>query len=86
MRRDFMSQSYKMFLAQIGHDCKKHRREYIGVSQEEVAEELCMSAGNVSAFERGMNDSAVILSYYVMNGFSVKASFERYKRRMKNGI
>ena len=47
-----------------------------GVKQIEVAFEVGTSLTNISAFERGMNDSATILLWYVLHGFDPLESEE----------
>ena len=59
----------------IGRAAGYWRRE-IGVKQLEIATELGTSLTNISAFERGANDSAIILLWYLLNGFDPLESEE----------
>ena len=52
----------------IGRACQEWRRKQ-GYTQLDVALQLEMSPENVSAFERGLNDSSFILTWYLLNGF-----------------
>ena len=54
-------------LKEIGQKCKEFRKK-IKASQRDVANDLCYTAENISAFENGRNDNAIILLWYVRNG------------------
>ena len=54
-------------LKEIGQKCKEFRKN-IGVSQRDVARDLCYTSENISAFENGRNDNAIILLWYIKNG------------------
>ena len=51
----------------IGNICRAFRN-YCGYFQSEVAEELCCSRENISSFENGRNNNAIILMWYVEHG------------------
>lgn len=56
-----------MTLKEIGKRCKEHR-ERLGKYQYDVANDTGYSKENVSAFETGRNNNAVILSWYAERG------------------
>lgn len=58
----------KNLLKLVGARCKRFRLE-MGHTQKEVAKECGCHNTNVSAFERGENDSATLLLWYVLHGF-----------------
>lgn len=66
-----MKESKRNFLRLIGARCKKFRL-LRGITQKEVASECGCHNTNVSAFERGENDSATILLWYLLNGMSLE--------------
>ena len=51
----------------IGMLCKYTRLEQ-GLSQEEVAQELGCSNQNISMFENGRNNNAIVLLWYILHG------------------
>ena len=55
-------------LKTIGSAAGKWRREH-GITQLDIAIELDTTFTNISSFERGVNDSATILLWYVLHGF-----------------
>lgn len=59
-----------MNLKTLGNECREFRKE-MGYKQYEVAREIGTSSVNVSHFENGRNDSALIYNWYVMHGFVV---------------
>ena len=65
----------KHTLKTIGRAAGYWRRE-IGIKQLDIAIELGTSLTNISAFERGANDSATILLWYVLHGFDPLESEE----------
>lgn len=65
----------KLDLKKIGRECAKVRREH-GYTQLEVAEELHMVRTSVSNFERGKNNSASILAWYILHGYSMLESID----------
>ena len=65
----------KLDLKKIGRECARVRREH-GYTQAEVAEELHMVRTSVSNFELGMNNSASILAWYVLHGYSLLESID----------
>lgn len=62
-------------LKTIGRAAGEWRREK-GITQLDIAIELGTTFTNISAFERGMNDSAMILLWYVLHGFDPLESEE----------
>ena len=62
-------------LKTIGRAAGDWRREK-GITQLDIAIELETTFTNISAFERGMNDSATILLWYVLHGFDPLESEE----------
>lgn len=54
-------------LKEIGQICKNFRIKK-GFTQRDVAEDLCYTSENISAFENGRNDNAIILLWYIKNG------------------
>lgn len=58
---------YKYELDVIGRCCATLRKSK-GYTQDQVAEAVDTSPQNISKFERGHNNSAVILAWYVVNG------------------
>lgn len=55
-------------LCKIGKDCQAFRK-CIGKTQKEVATDTCYTVENVSRFERGLNNNAKILIWYILNGY-----------------
>lgn len=58
----------KRILKTVGRAAARWRRAH-GLYQITIAEQLGMCFSNISAFERGENDSALILEWYILNGF-----------------
>lgn len=52
----------------IGALCREHRTNYLHMTQKEVGECVGYSKENISIFERGLNDNATILCWYMANG------------------
>lgn len=59
----------------IGRAAGDWRREN-GMTQLDIAIELGTTFTNISAFERGRNDSATILLWYILHGFDPLESEE----------
>lgn len=55
----------------IGHRCGIYRKKILKSLQKDVAQETGFSIGNVSAFETGRNDSALILLWYLCHGLTL---------------
>lgn len=51
----------------LGRMCAEYRKQ-IGVTQSEVAREVGCSRSNISAFEHGRTDSALIFLWYIKAG------------------
>lgn len=62
-------------LKTIGRAAGDWRREK-GITQLDIDIELGTTFTNISAFERGVNDSAMILLWYVLHGFDPLESEE----------
>lgn len=62
-------------LKTIGNAAGEWRRKN-EITQLYIAIELGTTFTNISAFERGMNDSATILLWYVLHGFDPLESEE----------
>ena len=56
-----------MSLVEVGRTCKEYR-ESINLYQYDVAKDVGCSKENVSAFERGKNNNASILLWYIAKG------------------
>ncbi len=54
-------------LTKIGKKCRNFRKS-IRKTQKDVANELNYSVASVSAFERGCNNNAIILLWYIEKG------------------
>lgn len=54
----------------IGQKCMEFRKE-TGMSQTDVARDLGCAQFNISRFERGLNNSAMILLWYLFHGMSL---------------
>lgn len=65
-----MNENKKNLLKLVGACCKRYRLE-MGCTQKEVAKECKCNTSNVSAFERGENDSASLLMWYILHGMDV---------------
>lgn len=57
-------------LIKLGQICKKHR-EQMGLYQYNVADDIGYSKENISSFECGRNDSAIIFLWYLVNGLDL---------------
>ena len=53
----------------LGGLCGDFRRNELHITQRAIAEILGTTQSNISAFERGLNDSALILQWYYEHGF-----------------
>lgn len=54
-------------LKEIGKKCKEYRIK-AGYKQIDIARDLGFSMENISAFETGRNDNALILLWYISHG------------------
>lgn len=54
-------------LKEIGKKCKEYRIK-AGYKQTDIARDLGFSMENISAFETGRNDNALILLWYIAHG------------------
>lgn len=66
----------------LGKSCGNIRRR-LNITQKDVARELSYSVSSISAFERGENNNAVILAWYVLHGFDLK---RWYNGKNQNGV
>ena len=59
-----------MNIKELGEKCRRFRimKSYL---QSQVAQEVGCSKENVSAFENGRNDSAIIFLWYIRKGLKV---------------
>lgn len=62
-------------LFKIGQQCQKYR-EYLGVTQKEVADEIDYSVEAISAFENGRTNNLIIFMWYYDNGFDFSSQPE----------
>lgn len=67
-RNDQFIEYRDVMTKKIGRLCKYFREDVMEISQREVAEELKVNQSIISHFERGNNDSASILIYYISKG------------------
>ena len=65
-------------LKDVGRFCGKVRRKH-GVTQVHVAMSVNYSPENVSAFEKGHNNNAMLLAYY-LDRFSAYEAFRDFMR------
>ena len=56
----------------VGEICKRFRMERTNATQSDIAQELCYVKSNISAFERGRNNNADILLWYIMHGLNIR--------------
>ena len=56
----------------IGHRCKHYRKFVLKCTQEDVSRETGFSTSNISAFETGRNDSALIFLWYLSHGVKLE--------------
>lgn len=61
---------HRSTLEALGMACGEFRRIYLQVSQAAIAHELGCTSSNISLFECGKNDSAMILLWYIRHGFN----------------
>lgn len=57
--------------ALVGAKCQEHRKNYLKITQKEIAEKVGYSQESVSCFERGKTDNMEIFAYYIANGVFV---------------
>lgn len=67
--------SNREILKEVGQRCKKFRVES-GYYQTDVARDLGYSLENISSFENGRNDNAIILLWYIMHGMPIDKIIE----------
>lgn len=58
-------------LLELGQKCSLYRR-FLGITQQEVANEVGVSRKTISDFEWGKNDSVKIFLWYLINGFGIE--------------
>lgn len=68
MCRIVVPPNYWHRLEEIGKKCKEIRIQK-GYTQKEVAEKVMVNPSLISAFESGRTNSALILNWYVENGY-----------------
>lgn len=62
----------KYEITKVGEICKRFRIEKTNATQSDIAQELCYVKSNISAFERGRNNNADILLWYIMRGLDIR--------------
>ena len=67
--------SNREILKEVGQRCKNFRIEK-GYYQTDVARDLGYSLENISSFENGRNDNAIILLWYIMHGMPIDKIIE----------
>lgn len=60
-----------MDMQKLGRMCKTYRKHTLKTSQCEVAKDIGVTGQNVSAFERGKNNNARILLWYIERGMDI---------------
>lgn len=60
-----------MDMRRLGAMCKQYRKYTLKVSQRELAGDIGVTGQNVSAFERGRNNNARILLWYIEHGIDI---------------
>lgn len=60
-----------MDMLKLGRICKTYRKYTLKTSQREVAGDIGVTGQNVSAFERGKNNNAKILLWYIERGLDI---------------
>lgn len=60
-----------MTLEEMGRRCKA-TRTYYKYTQQEVADECGVTQPIISRFEKGEDDSATLLSWYLSHGLEIK--------------
>ena len=68
MKKQFTYTNKRETLTTIGVAAGNWRRN-LHIRQQTIADDVGTSFSNISAFERGLNDSAVILTWYLIHGF-----------------
>ena len=63
--------SNREILKEVGQKCKNFRIEK-GYYQTDVARDLGYSLENISSFENGRNDNAIILLWYIKHGMTLE--------------
>ena len=69
----------------IGSICKEFRRKKLGITQKEVAKENGYSVENVSSFENGRTNNALLFVWYFLNGLDIDFFFDALDEVIKNG-
>lgn len=65
-----LSTENRMKLVEWGRACKRFR-EYKGYTRSQVSDEIGQSIQNIQRFEDGMNNSAIILMWYIKAGLQL---------------
>ena len=73
-----------MNLKEIGLMCQEYRKA-MGVYQKEIAQDLGCTTQNISAFERGENNNALIYAWYVHHGLYDDSTLTYMNRRVLHG-
>lgn len=64
-------------LYRLGAECQKYRIEQ-RYTQQDIAFDTGYTKELISAFERGLNNNAFVLFWYVKHGFNVEKFMEKY--------
>ena len=60
----------------IGNICKEFRKKKLGITQKAVAEENGYSVENVSSFENGRTNNALLFVWYFLNGLDINFFYD----------
>lgn len=63
-----MKRLFPNLLKRCGKLCAEYRRETLGKTQKDVAQDLGYSVENIASFEQGRNDNLLILLWYIKHG------------------
>lgn len=61
----------------IGSRCMEFRKNKTVYSQSDVGRDVCCGQYNVSKFERGQNNNALILLWYFLHGMAMSDLFPK---------
>ena len=69
----------------VGNICKEFRRKRLGITQKEVARENGYSVENVSSFENGRTNNALLFVWYFLNGLDIDFFYNELDGGVGNG-
>lgn len=58
-------------LKRVGKVCQKYRKNVLRMSLKDVGKRLGYSGSNISAFENGYSNNAIILLWYMSKGVTI---------------